>query len=69
MKLYKFVGTMELGENEYEAYYQLIVANNKEEAKEKYSNLIGDLGIKILEDSIILEEIKEIDGYKINVED
>ena len=69
MNLYKFVGTIEIGENEYDTYYQLIVANNKKKARENFNNLIGGLGIKIFEVSITCEEIKEIDDHKIIVED
>lgn len=67
MKLYEFIANIEIVDEEIDTYYQLIVAKNKKEAFRKFDE--KTIGLRILENSIICEEIKEIDGYKIKVEE
>jgi hypothetical protein len=65
IKLYEITGTIELIDNQFDTYYKLIVAENEEQALEKFS--IYTNGVNIVGDLIIVE-VEEIDGFKINLE-
>jgi hypothetical protein len=67
MKLYEFVSTLKLSDEFFDTYYLLVVAKDREEALKKFNNYTN--GMKVLENSIECEEITEIDGHKIIVED
>jgi hypothetical protein len=67
MRLYEFIAALRLSDDDYDTFYQLVVAQDKEKATDRFWELVD--GLEIITDSIVCEEILEIDGHKIIVED